>query len=57
MCDCGDPDSLYVYCHKHSGPFTEKKQFDEYIEKTFGKKVVENLKEFFMEFFLEFSKL
>ena len=56
MCDCGDPDSLYTYCHEHSGPFTEQSQIDDYIEKSFGKKVVENLRKFFVEFFLEYSK-
>ena len=56
MCDCGDPDSLYTYCHEHSGPFTEQSQIDDYIEKSFGKKVVENLRKFFDEFFLEYSK-
>ena len=56
MCDCGDPDALYNYCHEHSGPFTEQSQIDDYIEKSFGKKVVENLRKFFDEFFLEFSK-
>jgi hypothetical protein len=56
MCDCGDPDSLYTYCHEHSGPFTEQKQIDDYMEKSFGKNILENLKKFFDEFFLEFSK-
>ena len=56
MCDCGDPDSLSTYCHKHSGPFTTKKQIDEYFEKTFDKKELDNLNEFFDKFFFEFSK-
>ena len=56
MCDCGDPDSLYTYCHEHSGPFTEQKQIDDYMEKSFGKNILENLKKFFDKFFLEFSK-
>ena len=56
MCDCGDPDSLYTYCSKHSGPFLEQKQIDEYIQKNFDEKVLKNLKNFFDEFFLEFSK-
>ena len=56
MCDCGDPDSLYINCHEHSGPFNQQKQIDDYIEQNFGKKVVDNLKTFFDEFFMEFSK-
>ena len=56
MCDCGDPDSLYTYCHEHSGPFIEQKQIEEYINKSFEQKVLENLRKFFDEFFLEFSK-
>ena len=51
MCDCGDPDSLYTYCHEHSGPFTEQKQIDDYMEKSFGKNILENLKKFFDEFY------
>ena len=31
MCDCGNPDSLNIYCHAHSGPFVEQKQIDDYI--------------------------
>ena len=38
------------------GPFTEQKQIDDYIQKSFGEKIVENLRKFFDEFFLEFSK-
>ena len=56
MCSCGDPDSLNTYCHEHSGPFVEKKEINDYIIKSFGKKVEENLRKFFDEFFLEFSK-
>ena len=56
MCDCGDPSALNKYCHEHSGPFREQKDIDDYIEKSFGKKVVENLKNFFDDFFLNFSK-
>ena len=56
MCDCGDPNSLYLYCREHSGPFKEEKEIEEYIHKNFGKKVVENLRKFFDEFFTEFSK-
>ena len=56
MCDCGDPLALNTYCHEHSGPFTEQKQIDDYILKSFGEKVLDNLKKFFDEFFMVFSK-
>ena len=56
MCDCGDVDSLYTHCKKHSGPFKDEKEIDEYIQKAFGKKIVENLKKFFDVFFIEYSK-
>ena len=56
MCDCGDPDSLYQNCREHSGPFKEKKEMEVYIHQRFGTKIVENLRQFFDEFFAEFSK-
>jgi len=56
MCDCGDPDSLNTFCSEHSGPLNDKKEIEEYIVKTFGEKILENLKKFFDEFFFEFSK-
>jgi len=56
MCDCGDPDSLYLFCPEHCGPYTEQKQIDEYIENTFNKDILKNLKLFFDDLFLEFSK-
>jgi len=56
MCDCGDPSALNQYCHEHSGPFNNQNDIDNYIEKSFGKKVVENLTNFFDDFFLKFSK-
>ena len=56
MCDCGDPLALTTYCHEHSGPFTEQSQIDNYIKKSFGSKIVENLTKFLDEFFLEYSK-
>ena len=56
MCDCGDPDALYKYCREHSGPFTKKEQIEDYIQKTFGIKVVDNLRKFFDDLFVEFSK-
>ena len=56
MCDCGDPDSLELFCPDHSGPFSEQNQIDEYISKVFQSEVLNNLKLFFDEFFLKFSK-
>ena len=56
MCDCGDPDSLTQYCHEHSGPFKEEKEVELYILKSFDKKIVDNLRNYFDEFFFEFSK-
>ena len=56
MCDCGDPDALNTYCFEHSGPLKEKKEIEEYIIKTLGEKIFKNLKNFFDEFFSEFSK-
>ena len=56
MCGCGNPDSLNIYCHEHSGPFVEQKLIDEYINKSFDEKILNNLIIFFDEFFLEFSK-
>ena len=56
MCDCGDPNSLNKYCREHCGPFLKKEEIEDYIQKTFGKKVTENLRKFFDDFFVEFSK-
>ena len=56
MCDCGDPDTLYKFCTEHSGPFVDQKQIDEYITQNFEDKIINNLKEFFDEFFNKFSK-
>ena len=56
MCDCGDPDSLYIFCPEHSGPFTNQKQIDEYISKNFSKDILNKLILFFDEFFFKFSK-
>ncbi len=56
MCDCGDPDSLYTFCHEHSGPFTDQKQIDEYINKVFPGNILKNLKNFFDDFFMQFTK-
>ena len=57
MCDCGDPDSLSIFCPEHSGPFVDKKQINEYISKTFHKDILDKLTKFFDEFFFKFSKL
>ena len=56
MCDCGDPDSLNIYCPDHSGPFSDQKQIDEYISKIFNKEILDKLKKFFETLFLRFSK-
>ena len=56
MCDCGDPDSLYIFCPEHSGPFINKNQIDEYILKNFNKDILNKLILFFDEFFEKFSK-
>ena len=56
MCDCGDPDSLYMYCPQHCGPYTDQKQIDEFINKSFSLKLLNNLKLFFDDFFMNFTK-
>ena len=56
MCDCGDTDSLKIYCPDHSGPFSDQKQIDEYISKIFNKEILDKLKTFFETLFLRFSK-
>ena len=56
MCDCGDPDSLYIYCPEHSGPFKDQKEINDYISKVFDKDILNKLKEFFEALFLRFSK-
>ena len=56
MCDCGDPDSLNVFCVDHCGPYTDQKQIDEIIAKSFPESLLNKLKEFFDEFFIHFSK-
>ena len=56
MCDCGDPDSLYTFCPSHCGPYTEQKEIDEYIGSIFPQNVLKNVKEFFDEFFMCFTK-
>ena len=56
MCDCGDPNSFTQFCPDHKGPFTEQKQIDEFIEKSFPPKILSNLKIFLDDLFLQFSK-
>ena len=56
MCDCGDPDSLNIYCPEHSGPYTTQEQIDDYISKIFKKKILDKLKDFFEKLFSRFSK-
>ena len=56
MCDCGDPDSLNIFCPDHSGPYVKQNQIDEYISKAFSNDVLNKLNHFFDELFLNFSK-
>ena len=56
MFDCGDPDSLYIFCPEHSGPFINQKQIDEYISKNFKEDILNKLNVFFDDFFAKFSK-
>ena len=56
MCDCGDPDSLYIFCPEHTGPFINQKQIDEYISKNFDKDILNKLILFFNDFFVKFSE-
>ena len=56
MCDCGDPDSLIIFCSEHSGPQKEQKQINEFISKVFKKDILDKLNKFFNELFEKFSK-
>ena len=56
MCDCGDPNVLKTFCSEHKGPFKDRKEINEYIEKEFEKNILINLKKFFDEFFTRFSE-
>ena len=56
MCDCGDPNALKYYCPDHKGPFTEQKQIDEFIEKSFPSNILQKLKIYFDDLFLQMSK-
>ena len=44
MCDCGNPNAFEFFCPDHKGPFTEQKQIDEFIEKSFPANILKNLK-------------
>ena len=56
MCDCGDPDALYTFCPEHCGPYIDQTKINEYIEKTFPKNVLDNLKVFLDDLFIRFTK-
>ena len=56
MCDCGDPGSLKTFCPKHTGPFKNAEEIKKFIEKSFNKKEICDLKIFFDEFFYKFSR-
>jgi len=56
MCDCGDPESLKTFCPKHTGPFINKEQIQQFIEKSFSNDEIKKLTMFFDEFFSKFSR-
>ena len=56
MCDCGDPDSLRKFCPNHTGPFKTAEEIQNFIDKSFTKDEIKNLKIFFDEFFYKFSR-
>ena len=56
MCDCGDPDSFSIFCPEHSGPYSDQNEINKYISSIFSKEIINNLKEFFNEFFSKFYK-
>ena len=56
MCDCGDPDSLRKFCPNHTGPFKTSEEIQNFIENSFTKDEIKNLKIFFDEFFYKFSR-
>ena len=56
MCDCGDPNAFRLFCPNHNGRFKEQKEIDEFISKSFTADILEKLKLFFDDFFLQFSK-
>ena len=56
MCDCGDPDSLKTFCPNHTGPFKNKEEIQNFINKSFTENEIKNLKIFFDEFFFYFLR-
>ena len=56
MCDCGDPDSLKIFCPQHSGPFTNEEEINNFIKRSFNEEELKKLTNFFDDFFYEFSK-
>ena len=56
MCDCGNINNINKFCPDHKGPYTDQKQIDDFIEKSFETKILEKLKTYFDDLFLEFSK-
>ena len=55
-CGCGDPNNLKSFCPEHKGPFTNIKEIDEFIEKSFSPEILSKLNIFFEDLFLKFSK-
>ena len=56
MCDCGDPDSLSIFCPEHTGPFVNQEQINKYISKIFPKEILDKLISFFDKLFFHFSE-
>ena len=56
MCDCGDPNVLKTFCPEHKGPYKDEKEVNELLAKIFSNNIIINLKKFFDDFFLKFSK-
>ena len=56
MCDCGNINNVSNFCPDHKGPYTEEKQIDEFIEKSFSKGILIKLKLYFDDLFSQFSK-
>ncbi len=44
MCDCGNRNNIKRFCPEHKGPYTEQKQIDDFINKSFSHDVLEILK-------------
>ena len=56
MCDCGNRNNIKRFCPEHKGPYTEQKQIDDFINKSFSHEVLEILKKYFDDLFFQFSK-